>query len=125
MKELTQSQSKSTQSGRPDQPMNGMISKRCLCLDGRTTVSVSFTHDVMILDVILPPDNPRMEQPAPGSSGSQVPGLFQVQARCPPVTRQTLLNINVFKYKYIGKHFKYLFKYFSNTFNFQDVLLCR
>ena len=30
-----------------------------------------------------------MEQPAPGNSGSQVPGLFQVQACCPPVTRQT------------------------------------
>ena len=30
-----------------------------------------------------------MEQPAPGNTGSQVPGLFQVQARCPPVTRQT------------------------------------
>ena len=28
----------------------------------------------------------RMEQPAPGNSGSQVPGLFQVQACCPPVT---------------------------------------
>ena len=27
-----------------------------------------------------------MEQPAPGNSGSQVPGLFQVQACCPPVT---------------------------------------
>ena len=35
------------------------------------------------------PDHPRMEQPAPGNSGSQVPGLFQVQACCPPVTRQT------------------------------------
>ena len=30
-----------------------------------------------------------MEQPAPGNSGSQVPGLFQVQACCPPVTTQT------------------------------------
>ena len=30
-----------------------------------------------------------MEQPAPGNSGSQVPGLFQDQACCPPVTRQT------------------------------------
>ena len=38
---------------------------------------------------ILPPDHPRMEQPAPGNSGSQVCGLFQVQAYCPPVTRQT------------------------------------
>ena len=37
----------------------------------------------------FPPDHPRMEQPAPGNSGSQVPGLFQVQACCPPVTRQT------------------------------------
>ena len=36
--------------------------------------------------VILPPDHTRMEQPAPGNSGSQVPGLFQVQACCPPVT---------------------------------------
>ena len=46
-------------------------------------------QDTVQTDVILPPDHPWMEQPAPGNSGSQVPGLFQVQACCPPVTRQT------------------------------------
>ena len=33
------------------------------------------------------------------------------------------LNINVFKYEYIEKYFKYFFIYFSNTFHF--VLLFR
>ena len=37
-------------------------------------------------DVILPPDHTWMEQPAPWNRGSQVPGLFQVQPCCPPVT---------------------------------------
>ena len=46
-------------------------------------------QDTVQTYVILPPDHPRMEQPVPGNSGSQVPGLFQVQACCPPVTRQT------------------------------------
>ena len=36
--------------------------------------------------VILPPDPTWMEQPAPGNRGSQVPGLFQVQPCCPPIT---------------------------------------
>ena len=66
-----------------------------------------------------------MEQPAPGNSGSQVPGLFQDQACCPPVTRPHLSIPNVFSlpikvvivhcmlvflglYKYYTYHGKYL-----------------
>ena len=44
-------------------------------------------QDTVQTDVILPPDHTRVEQPAPGNSGSQVPRLFQVQACCPPVTK--------------------------------------
>ena len=54
-----------------------------------TQLQYPLLQDTVQTDVILPPDHPRMEQPAPGNSGSQVPGLFQVQACCPPVTRQT------------------------------------
>ena len=43
-------------------------------------------QDTVQTYVILPPDHTWMEQPALGNSGSQVPGLFQVQACCPPVT---------------------------------------
>jgi len=43
-------------------------------------------QDTIQIYVILPPDHTRMEQPAPGNSGSKVPGLFQVQACCPHVT---------------------------------------
>ena len=54
-----------------------------------TQLQCPLLHDTVQTCVILPPDHPRMEQPAPGNSGTQVPGLFQVQACCPPVTRQT------------------------------------
>ena len=55
----------------------------------RTTHTATTSPPAVQTDFILPPDHPRMEQPTPGNSGSQVPGLFQVQACCPPVTRQT------------------------------------
>ena len=35
---------------------------------------------------------------------------------------QIFLNTKVFKYKYIGKYFKYIF---LNTFHFQDISLCK
>ena len=58
-----------------------------------TQLQYPLLQDTVQTYVILPPDHPRMEQPAPGNSGSQVPGLFQVQACCPPITRQTTLPL--------------------------------
>ena len=57
--------------------------------DQATERTTHTAQDTVQTYVILPPDHPRMEQPAPGNSGNQVPGLFQVQACFPPVTRQT------------------------------------
>ena len=45
-------------------------------------------QDTVQTDVILPRDHTQMEQPAPGNSGSQVAGLFQVQA-CRPLVIMT------------------------------------
>ena len=43
-----------------------------------------FMQDTLQIYVILPHSSP-MDQPTPGDSGSQVHGLFQVHACCPPV----------------------------------------
>ena len=64
------------------QPIENRSSHR----KNNTQLQHSLLQDTIQTYLILPPDHTRMEQPAPGNTGSQVPGLFQVQACCPPGT---------------------------------------